>query len=208
MEKFVDIAVDIETLSLMPNAAIIQIAAREFDIDGWGNNSDDSASFFKNVDATSCAMYGLHFDQRTVDFWSKQSYSLKSQFKFGYGKGIAQVLNEFAEWVNNLKKNRESDCLRVWMQGTDFDGVILRNAFDVVSVDCDLPWEYNDLRDSRTYVLEHLRTFHPDVADPYTCIPKLSGLVKHYAPDDVIWLIHCVQFCRYEAKHVKFSELT
>ena len=204
MEKILDIAIDIETLSRKPTAAIIAIAARPFYIDGWGEAEPKSESFYKTVDASSCAMYGMDFDKGTVTFWSQQPKKAKDQFLYGWSASIENALTGLKTSIEKWKAESGTDKIRVWMQGTDFDGAILRNAYMVVFNDDQsvgenesIPWRHDQLRDSRTFILEHMRRFHPN-EEPYSPIPKLEGLNKHVADDDVRQLIHNVQFCYYE----------
>lgn len=204
MKKVLDIAIDIETLSRKPTAAIIAIAARPFYIDGWGEAGPDDEPFYKTVDATSCAMYGMDFDRGTVMYWSQQSKKAKDQFLYGWSASIENALTGLKDSIEKWKTAHGTDDVRVWMQGTDFDGSILRNAYMVVFNDDQsvgenesLPWKHDQLRDSRTFILEHMRRFHPN-EEPYSAIPKLEGLTKHVAEDDVKQLIHNVQFCYHE----------
>ena len=207
MEKnILDIAIDIETLSRKPTAAIIAIAARPFYIDGWGEEAKPSGEpFSKTVDASSCAMYGLDFDKGTVLYWSQQSGRAKDQVLYGWAAPIKGALEGLKDAVEKWKEIHGATCLRVWMQGTDFDGAILRNAYITVFNDDkttgeneSLPWKHDELRDSRTFIVEHMRRFHPEAENPYSVIPPLEGLTKHVADDDVRQLIHNVQFCWHE----------
>lgn len=204
MEKILDIAIDIETLSRKPTAAIIAIAARPFYIDGWGEAGPSDEPCYKKIDATSCAMYGMDFDKGTVLFWSQQSKEAKNEFIYGWGLSIKDALTGLRDSIKKWKSDHQADTIRVWMQGTDFDGAILRNAYMVVFNDDQsvgenesIPWRHDQLRDSRTFILEHMRRFHPN-EEPYSPIPKLEGLTKHVAEDDVRQLIHNVQFCYHE----------
>ena len=219
-KKILDIAIDIETLSRKPTAAIIAIAARPFYLDGWGEEEEPSGEpFSKTVDASSCAMYGMDFENGTIQFWSQQSKKAKSQFTYGYAASINIVLESLKETIEEWKEFHKATGLRVWMQGTDFDGAILKNAYITVFNDDksvgeneSMPWRHDELRDSRTFILEHMRRFHPKAEAPYSIIPPLEGLTKHVADDDVKQLIHNVQFCWYEQNEayntfLKYREL-
>lgn len=205
MEKILDIAIDIETLSRKPTAAIIAIAARPFYIDGWGEAEPKSEPFSKTVDASSCAMYGMDFDKGTVTYWSQQPKKAKDQFLYGWAASIDNALTGLKTSIEKWKAESGTDKIRVWMQSTDFDGAILKNAYMVVFNDDQsvgenesIPWRHDQLRDSRTFILEHMRRFHPEAENPYSAIPPLEGVTKHIAEDDVKQLIHNVQFCWWE----------
>lgn len=201
-KKVLDVAIDIETLSRKPTAAIIAIAARPFCIDGLDGGEPNGMPFSVSIDASSCAMYGLDFDKGTVRYWSELPDEAKQQFLYGFGRSIDQALRDLKSAFEEWKKENEATDVRVWMQGTDFDGSILRNAYMVVFNDDkttgeneSMPWKHCELRDSRTYILEHMSKYHPEAEDPYSPIPQLEGLTKHVAADDVLQLIHNVQFC-------------
>ena len=205
-KKILDIAIDIETLSRKPTAAIIAIAACPFYLDGWGEKEKPSGEpFSKTVDAASCAMYGMDFDKGTVTYWSQQPEKAKSQFLYGWASSIKGALEGLKDAVDKWKETHGATGLRVWMQGTDFDGAILKNAYITVFNDDksvgeneSMPWRHDELRDSRTFILEHMRRFHPEAENPYSVIPPLKGVTKHVAEDDVKQLIHNVQFCYHE----------
>ena len=208
MKKILDIAIDIETLSLRPTAAIISIAASPFDLDGYGKPIEYK-SYFTTVDASSCAMYGLDFDKGTIKWWSEQSDEAKKPFIGGVSVPLRQALFELNQSFEVWKSESDVDRLRVWMQGADFDGPILQHAYLVVfgekmsqgEIEA-MPWRHDEVRDSRTYILEHMRLFHPEVENPYSVIPTLCNQVKHDAYGDVMTLIHNVQFCDKEKREL------
>lgn len=192
---------DLETLSLRPTAAIIQIAAKPFTLDGSSlqqTKEDGSVeplttkAFSTKVNATSCAMYGFSFDQSTVDWWSKNE--AKEDFCRAWGwYTIKDALDVLIDVINQWKNETKSDQVNIWSQGTDFDISVLREAYRrVFGSEKKLPWKYNNVRDARTYFLEAARLFEPDVEDPYSLI-KTDG-TKHDALCDCEWSIKAVQW--------------
>ena len=196
MKKYLDVLVDVETLSLRSTAAIIQIAAKTFTLDGsktkeFTDDKKTESHFVKNVNATTCAMYGMSFDQGTIEWWSKQE--AKENFKTEWGEPISYVLSEFNEWLEQWQKDSKADELMIWTQGTDFDIAVLRNAYRVVFGDeKSIPWHFRNVRDARTYFLETARVFEPNVEDPYSLIDT-KGTV-HNALADCEWSIKAVQW--------------
>ena len=204
MNNILDIAIDIETLSRKPTAAILAIAACPFRLDGYGEQID-TEPFFRVIDASSCAMYDMDFSKGTVKWWSEQSSEAKAPFLEGKSVPIKSALFDLNQIFEQWRSDQKAEGLRVWMQGTDFDGPILRNAFITVFDDDrttgeneSMPWRHDELRDSRTFILEHMRLFHPEAEDPYSVIPEMKGLVWHNACNDIKRLIHNVQFCEKE----------
>lgn len=194
MKKVLNIAVDTETLSRRSTAAIIGIAARVFDPDGGCVEGEDR-DFHVAIDATSCAMLGMDFDQDTVDWWSRKSDEQKKQFELT--DRIKSALSKFSIFIEDMMLLNEADIVRIWCQGTDFDIPILRNAFVSAYKDRSektIPWKFNEVRDSRTYILENIRLMYPNCEDPYSVIPKRADWNKHDALSDVDQLIHNVQW--------------
>lgn len=208
MRKVLDIAIDIETLSLRPTAAIMSIAASPFEIDGFGKPVEFEP-FFRTVDVSSCAMYGFDFSNSTIEWWSRQSDEAKKPFLEGGSVPIKDALFELNQAFEGWQTEAMADGVRVWMQGTDFDGPILKNAYIVVFGDHwikgeveSMPWKHDEVRDSRTFILEHMRMFHPEAENPYSVIPPVSNAIRHHAYGDVVTLINNVQFCEKEKREL------
>lgn len=200
MEKEINIAVDIETLSTKPTAAIIGIAAKVFDFKEDGDSLLlDGSSIRYAIDATSCAMYGLDFDQKTVEWWSKKPQEAKEQFLDTIS--IRCALVRFIEFIQKEKEKEHADKVLIWCQGTDFDISILRNAFAKVYGDSSeeiIPWKHADVRDSRTFILEGIRLIAPNEEKPYSLIPRRNDWNKHDALSDCLQLIHNVRWVNKE----------
>lgn len=162
-----DIMLDLETLSLKPTAAIIQIAAIPFDKREKTLSGNVPKPFNKqfvvNVDATTCAMFGLSFDKETLDWWANQSLEAKNCF-FKGGVSLTNALCSLNENINEWLDDAYADEAIIWSEGTDFDAVIIRNAYRVVGEL--MPWKYNSVRDVRTYVNEIERLLNVTIDVP------------------------------------------
>lgn len=192
MKNYLDVMIDLETLSRRPNAAIIQIAAKPFKLDG-GNVKGTGDSFHVDVDATSCAMYGMDFDKDTIDWWSKNKPANEYFKTENVTYRIRKALIYFAATLKNWCKQTGADDIIVWCQGSDFDIAILREAYRrVFGSEEKVPWRYRNVRDARTYFLEAARLYCPDNDDPYKLI-KTDG-TKHTALADCEWSIKAVQW--------------
>ena len=123
--KKLNVVVDIETLSLRPDAAIISISAVPFVLDKKSLQDNDKygyygvpafdemtkdiscpeeyAPFYEAIDATSCAMAGLAFDMETVKFWSEMPDAAKSAILEKPRVSIRQALEDFVAYLDNLK---------------------------------------------------------------------------------------------------------
>lgn len=211
--KKLNVVVDIETLSLRPDAAIISIAAVPFMLDKeslegnvecgyYGVPAYDEMMkdfscpenylpFYEIIDATSCAMAGLAFDMETVKFWSEMPDETKSAVLDNPRVSIRQALEDFVAYLDNLKGMNQADELVIWTQGSDFDIPILKNAmYKVIGLTPDtLPWKHRNIRDARTFMLESLSLVYPDtpVNDLYGKLLPYTELTKHNSLHDCMW---------------------
>lgn len=187
----INIALDIETLSTRPTAAIISIAAKCFTFSEQ-QETMPHWHFLQAVNATTCAMYGLHFDMDTVKWWQQQSDDAKrAHLNFGnIAVTIRDALLSLKEYYKSACKLMKSSGQRplIWCQGTDFDIAILRNAYQTV-LGTDVPWPHADVRDSRTFIHAVAGLLHPEAADPYSLIPKNPDWNPHDAMSDCDQLI-------------------
>lgn len=211
--KKLNVVVDIETLSLRPDAAIISIAAVPFvldkkslqDNDKYGyygvpafdemtkgvSRPEEYAHFYETIDATSCAMAGMAFDMETVKFWSEMPDAAKSAILEKPRVSIRQALEDFVAYLDNLKGMNQADELVIWTQGSDFDIPILKNAmYKVLGLTPEtLPWKHRNIRDARTFMLESLSLVYPDtpVNELYGKLLPYSELTKHNSLHDCMW---------------------
>lgn len=212
--KKLNVVVDIETLSLRPDAAIISIAALPFILDKKSLEEhadcgftgvpafdamvdentcchDEFMPFYETIDATSCAMAGLSFDMETVKFWSEMPDEAKSAILDTPRVSIRQALEDFVAYLDNLKGKNQADELVIWTQGSDFDIPILRNAmYKVIGMTPDtIPWKYRNIRDARTFMLESLSLVYPDtpVNELYGKFLPYKELTKHNSLHDCMW---------------------
>lgn len=211
--KKINVVVDIETLSLRPDAAIISIAAVPFMLDKESLDNNDKygytgvpafdemtkdiscpeeyAPFYETIDATSCAMAGLAFDMGTVKFWSEMPDEAKSAIMEKPRVSIRQALEDFVACLENLKAQHKTDELIIWIQGSDFDLPVLKNAmYKVLGLTPEtLPWRYRNIRDARTFMLESLSLVYPDtpVNELYGKLLPYDELTKHNSLHDCMW---------------------
>lgn len=211
--KKLNVVVDIETLSLRPDAAIISIAAVPFllgaqeiqdcvkynfsgvpafdELTKGVSCPEEYLPFYETIDATSCAMAGLAFDMETVKFWSEMSDASKSAILDTPRVSIRQALEDFVDYLNNLKGKNQADELVIWIQGSDFDIPVLKNAmYKVLGLTPEtLPWKHRNIRDARTFLLESLTYLYPDtpVDELYKKLLPYNELIKHNSYHDCMW---------------------
>ena len=153
-----DITLDFETLSLLPTAAPVKLAAV-----AWSRNEPldlaklASESFSVSFDVRDAIAEGLSIDQSTLTWWSTQDPSVKrSVLKSGTLLDIADAMSTFLGWIDGAKTRYNAETVTIWAQGSDFDISILRNLMHIAHLDEDFKKlvPYLCLRDARTLVLE------------------------------------------------------
>jgi exodeoxyribonuclease VIII len=145
------IMLDLETMGVGPNSAIIAIGAVEFELDyelGVVEKGEESLvkgsvgnSFYSVIDLDSCIKSGLTMDASTVLWWMQQSDDARKQFD-RLGDQLAKALQDFSNWF------KEVNSQYVWGNGAAFDNVLLANAY--VKCGLDQPWKHWDDRCYRT----------------------------------------------------------
>jgi DNA polymerase III epsilon subunit-like protein len=125
--------IDLETLGLQYNAAIISIGAVQFDI----STGEMITKFHQNIEWASALQYG-DADPDTVAWWSKQSTAAKYGLEHPKQRPSDEVFNEFAEFLG--------DDPIVWGNPSTFDISKLEYRFLHIN-----PWEFWNIRDVMTY---------------------------------------------------------
>jgi hypothetical protein len=120
------VMVDIETLSLKPDASVVAIAACEFGADGIG------AEFTVSIDPASCRRRGLVTDQATLDWWQDRDPEARRQLDGG--RPLPVALSRFAEFVDGADE--------FWAKPISFDPVVLESAFRAIDDDIAAPWQF------------------------------------------------------------------
>lgn len=159
-----DVMIDLETMGQGPDAAIVSLGAVEFDR-GYQQLGE---SFYVAVDLKSSVQAGGVMDPDTVLWWLKQS----SQAREAIGASSVQVASALAAFSGWLRGRCDLRDVRIWGNGSDFDNVILANAYRRLAVP--VPWKFWNNRCYRTWKNEH-----PEV------LMTRSG-THHNALDDAI----------------------
>jgi 3' exoribonuclease, RNase T-like len=125
------IMIDLETMGLEPNAAIISIGAVHFD------KTTLYSEFYTPVSLKSCMDLGLTTTQSTVDWWQKQSVEARMAWQIEDAPGLMESLTQFNGWLRGIGSEKE---ICPWGNGADFDLTILGSAHRALQVDP--PWEF------------------------------------------------------------------
>ena len=134
------VMLDIETMGIFNDEAIISVGACYFDPE----TGKIGETFYEKCSLQSSIGNGLKMDAPTVLWWMSQDKEASSEF----------LLNENDEHINvvliNLSKFINDKC-QVWANGATFDITIIRNAYKQ-SLCSDTPWKFWNDRDVRTIV--------------------------------------------------------
>jgi len=169
--------VDIETLSTLPNAAIITIGAVLFDPRGEDTEETlrEHAMLFGPISFESNEAEGRHISASTMAWWLKQSPEAQAGLFEGDVVPLRAALERFRQWVNNASPAPT----RFWAKDPTFDGVILEDAFR--SMGLMWPFKFWETRSVRTCM---------ELAYPPGGLrgdfPQIGVGVAHNAVDDSI----------------------
>jgi len=165
------VMIDLETLSTHNFAAILSIGACKFD----PQSRTIDEKFHVYVDPRSCEQYGLRISADTFLWWMDPDRTEARTRMFAHKDervDLTEALLGFSQWYGQTP-------MPTWGNGSDFDNVILQNAYMMTKLDC--PWKFRDNRCFRTY--KSLISFRP---------PR-SG-VPHDALEDAVYQAETLQF--------------
>jgi 3' exoribonuclease, RNase T-like len=139
MANNIRISLDLETMSLENNAAIVQIAAVVFSCPPEYQIADEEKEsrwvFNEYADPESSEACGGHVDVETMKWWDKQDPSVKTKV-FGGTKHLLYVLNSFTAWLKLVSIVGDGSDVVVYCKGPEFDYVVLRSAYESVYMEC------------------------------------------------------------------------
>lgn len=114
-----NVMLDLETMGIGPDAAIVAIGACTFDI----ADGKIGTTYYNRVNLASSVAHGGVIDADTVTWWLQQGDEARAEVA-REGLSIAEALQSFADWMALHTHSTE-----VWGNGASFDNVILRGAY-------------------------------------------------------------------------------
>ena len=155
------VMIDLETMGITPDSAVVSIGAVVFDP---RFNHISSKTFYQEL--------GWSDQQRLIDPQTRKWWSTNTPL----AKAALNGLEELTDALTELAKWLPKDA-KVWGNGATFDISILENAYRQHGID--IPWKFWNVRDCRT------------VKDMYESsrggFSKKTGGVLHHALDDAIF---------------------
>lgn len=185
--EHLDITIDLESLSLSTNAAILQIAAVAWNREADTNPYIDTPPFVGFVDIRSCVFDKFDFEPRTIRWWGDQNDDVKKAVLTPAAHPLKEVLENLDRWIAEIKTEMKANTVCLWAQGSDFDIANLRNAF--ARYEMPFPIHHNYFRDARTFILE-IGAYTTRYFDPAECIAHVDVIYKNIqqsmedCPDD------------------------
>lgn len=171
------VMVDIETLSLQPDALILSIGAVRFSEEGLGE------TLYIEIDISDSLQHDRRVDGETLKWWISQDEKAKrvltDRGKEIYGPlSLRAALGLFNDWI----ASSGIDDTIIWAKGPQFDIVVLEQSFKRLGFH--IPWKYNNIRDFRTLlklgtVQKELNYFEERLL--------FKDTVKHNALDDAMY---------------------
>ncbi|HBW4601563.1 TPA: 3'-5' exoribonuclease [Klebsiella pneumoniae] len=140
-----NLMIDLETMGNKPNAPIVAIGAVFFE----PQSGELGAEFYLAVNLSSAMDQGATPDGDTILWWLKQSSEARATICIDDTRHIAGALSELSSFISRNSDN--PNYLKVWGNGSNFDNVILRSAYDRAGHIC--PWQFWNDCDVRTMVL-------------------------------------------------------
>lgn len=170
-----NIMIDLETMGKTPGSAIIEIGACEF-----SSQHGITREFSEMISLEDCINQGFTVDGSTVMWWMRQKWEARKRYVSNdTAQPILTALNRLREWI--------PEKAVVWGNGSDFDNVILIEAYRKFGQK--QPWPDFSNRCFRT-----LKTLYP-----YVKAPARQG-THHAALDDAkhqaLWAIKILKETR------------
>jgi hypothetical protein len=159
-----NVVLDIETLSLQPDAVILSLGAVT-------DRNILECDFYMEFDWCDQTQLGRRVDQDTMTWWQEQEVKFPGLCPMDGAVLLDHGLESFAAWLTYITVPGEP--LHIWARGPQFDIVVLENAFRQHKLP--IPWKYKDILDIRTAI--HCSGNHTELAKPGK---------KHHALSDAI----------------------
>lgn len=155
---------DLETYDTAPSAVILSIGAVKFDEDGCYERIYINCAAPHHIEQQK--LRGRTVSDSTMQWWEKQSEQARQVFTDPGSVSLEVALDLFANFLGTGAK--------VWGNGSDFDNVLLINAYHMYGMRT--PWKYHDSRCFRTLKNLAPRNLEPQRVGTY-----------HNALDDAIF---------------------
>lgn len=189
-KKFTDLALDLETLAVKFDAAIMSVGAQAFN----RNDGKLGPTFYHEIDWRRAVQSGS-VNGDTVAWWIRQGES--AQRLFDHSPEALQRKLPLATAMHALNNFCTAELVgdfNPWGYGATMDITIAEHAYDVGCIGLSPPWLPKRPRDGRTIIelAEELAGFK------LASVPRVG--THHNARDDATWLAHAIIMARQAIK--------
>ena len=132
------IMLDLETLSTQSDAVILTMGAIKFDP---FTQTPSTGDFYLRINVDEQAALGRHIDDGTINWWGTQPADVRDEALSDENR---VTLDDFTNQLNKFLVGAGD----IWCQGPVFDIVILESLYKQLGKP--VPWQYWQIRDSRT----------------------------------------------------------
>jgi len=160
--KLNHVMIDLETMGLTPNSAIVSIGAVVFDPRA---NKVSRKTFYRELEWDT---QNRKIDAGTLNWWYSANVTDQAREALDGLEDLEPVLGELADWLPKDAK--------VWGNGATFDISMLEDAYN--QHDIEIPWKFWNIRDVRT-----IKDMYESQRGGFS---KKSGGVAHNALDDAL----------------------
>lgn len=172
------IMIDLETMGLTPDGAIVSIGAALFS----PHSGDIRTEFYKRVSLESSVKAGMKIDPATLIWWLGQGDEARRDL-IEFGRfNLKSVLEAFISFYQDTPVDG------VWSHGSNFDIVLMERAFDLCELRC--PWTYRQVRDTRTLFalagVVHKGNTHNALQDAIAQVATVHKAYKELGLGDVV----------------------
>jgi exodeoxyribonuclease VIII len=173
--------IDLETWGVTPFSTIIMIGACKFD--PYATLAEDIiVDRFEVAIDPSTSQGLLRADAATLMWWMHPDRNEARAIWSGKPKvSLREALDGFGDWLQS--RSSDSSSLRIWGNGSDFDNVLLRQAYEVTQREA--PWSFRHnrcfrtLRSMLTFEEGHyLGTAHTALADAENQAIRANQIVR------------------------------
>lgn len=168
------IMIDLETMAVSKDAAIIQLGAAVF----RPTTPEYTGSLYEfvgekfgvSITLQSCRDAGLATDESTTAWWARPEQMEAFRTTQAHALDLRDALVMFRTWC---LADTDPEDIEPWANGTSFDLAILETAYRKLGIP--IPWKFFNERDYRT-----MKSLYRDVQKP-----PFEG-TKHNATDDAV----------------------
>lgn len=196
--KQIHIVLDLETMGITQDAAIIEIGMVIFNHTGLDGTANVLEQWSSAIRLESSMKYGGTVDAPTINWWMHTDRTeARDTLLVGSQMSLPSALNEIATKI--LDYSHFDPKPLIWGNGVNFDNAILKSAYE--RLDVKVPWGVRQDADFRT-----LKLLYKDVVPE----PVFVG-TPHIALDDArheaVWLSQILKYIYGEQGNLVRSEI-